>query len=200
MPSPVVAEQVYIVLFRGVGGATRLPSAPLREALAKAGFGNVTTYIATGNVVLISGLSSEAVRDRIARIASKELGFEKEIFVLTADEWRRIVRENPFPEGEREPRSLHAFILAAKPTKAVTAALAAKASGRERIAVKGRALYFHAPDGFGGSKLPAAIEKAFAGATTARNWNTIAKLGELAEAYRTPQHGADTPQRRGKQV
>ncbi len=36
----------YIILFRGVGGATQLPVAPLREALTKAGFENVATYTA----------------------------------------------------------------------------------------------------------------------------------------------------------
>ena len=40
---------VYILLFRGVGGATQLPTAPLREALTGAGFENVATYINSGN-------------------------------------------------------------------------------------------------------------------------------------------------------
>jgi len=50
------AETAYIVLFRGVGGATQLPVARLREVLPEAGFHNVSTYINSGNAVLSSRL------------------------------------------------------------------------------------------------------------------------------------------------
>jgi hypothetical protein len=48
----------FILLFRGVGGATQLPTAPLREALTEAGFENVATYINSGNAILRSHLSN----------------------------------------------------------------------------------------------------------------------------------------------
>ena len=189
MPAPggnadlrAMPDQVFIVLFRGVGGETKLPSAPLRDALTAAGFGDVTTYIATGNVVLTSGLSAGIVQERVAAIARKKLGFAKEIFVRTRREWAKIIRDNPFPEGAANPRTLHAFILRAKPPKAAIEALLAKASGNERLTVKVTTLYFHAPDGFGRSKMPAAIERTLKGETTARNWNTMVKLDELAKA------------------
>ena len=44
----------YIILFRGVGGATSLPVQPLKAALLADGFEKVVTYITTGNVVLVS--------------------------------------------------------------------------------------------------------------------------------------------------
>jgi uncharacterized protein (DUF1697 family) len=184
-------ETVYVVLFRGVGGDARLPSAPLREALREAGFGNVTTYIATGNAVVTSPLDAEHVRACVAALAERKFGFAKRVFVLAAPEWARLVRQNPFPEAAKAPRTLHAFVLDAKPPKAIVAALAAKAAGRERLAAKGRCLYFHAPDGFGRSKLPAAIETAFARATTARNWRTVAKLAELAQQAANSASDAD---------
>ena len=49
---------VYIILFRGVGGATQLPTKPLREALTAAGFKDVATYINSGNAVLSSRKSA----------------------------------------------------------------------------------------------------------------------------------------------
>lgn len=175
-------DQVFIVLFRGVGGQTKLPSAPLRDALTAAGFRDVTTYIATGNVVLTSDLSAAKVREGVAAIAEESLGFAKEIFVRTRREWAKIVRDNPFPEGANNPRTLHAFILRAKPPKAAIEALGAKASGSERLTIRGTTLYFYAPEGFGTSKMPAAVERTLKGETTARNWNTVLKLDELAKA------------------
>jgi len=42
-------------------------------------------------------------------------------------------------------------------------------------------LYFHAPEGFGTSKLPPVIDRTLGVVSTARNWNTVRKLMELAE-------------------
>jgi uncharacterized protein (DUF1697 family) len=51
---PSGSSQRGILLFRGVGGATQLPVAPLREALTEAGFVNDATFINSGNAVLLS--------------------------------------------------------------------------------------------------------------------------------------------------
>ena len=59
---------VFIILFRGVGGATQLPVKPLREKLADAGFGDVATYINSGNAVLVSDRSRDNTIDGVASI------------------------------------------------------------------------------------------------------------------------------------
>src|SRR5689334_6425790 len=65
---------VHIVLFRGVGGATQLPTRPLAAALTEAGFGGVRTYIASGNVVLASDMPVRQMRAKVAEIAAKDFG------------------------------------------------------------------------------------------------------------------------------
>ena len=181
-------EQVFIVLFRGVGGKTQLPTAPLREALAEAGFGNVVTYIATGNVVLSSPMASNEVKAAIAAIAEEQFGFTKAVMVLTVPEWAHLIARNPFPEAVNEPTRLHAFALEAEPSRAAAAALTAKATAAERVVVDGKVLYLHTPEGFGTSKLPPLIDKTLGVASTARNWNTVIKLADLASqaAQRLP--------------
>jgi uncharacterized protein (DUF1697 family) len=87
---------VYILLFRGVGGATQLPVARLREALEQAGFENVATYINSGNAVVKSGLSRDEVIAKVAEICRKEFGFEKRIFAPTQGEWCKLIEHNPF--------------------------------------------------------------------------------------------------------
>jgi uncharacterized protein (DUF1697 family) len=176
-----VPDRVYIVLFRGVGGVTKLPTGPLREALTNAGFRNVATYIASGNVVLASGLPTDAVRACVASIAKEKFGFSKEIIVVTRKEWARLIAKNPFPEAVDRPTTLHAFALASRPSKDAVDALNARASPRERVSVSGKVLYFHAPEGFGTSRLPPIIDRTLKVTTTARNWNTVLKLAALAE-------------------
>jgi uncharacterized protein (DUF1697 family) len=171
---------VFIVLFRGVGGATQLPTAPLREALAKDGFANVATYINSGNAIVKTTLGAAEATARIAAIAKRNFAFEKDIMLVSRPDWAKLVKGNPFPEAEAQPTTLHAFVLNAKPKPDAVKALAARVTTPERIMVTGRLLYFHVPQGFSNSKLPPVIDRTLGVVSTARNWNTVLKLMELA--------------------
>ena len=172
---------VFVVLFRGVGGATQLPTKPLREALGEAGFGNVVTYINSGNAVLSSDRSIGATTAEIASICKKEFGFEKDIMLLSRADWAKLIKGNPFPEAVDRPTTLHAFALSKAPKPEAIAALTNRAAPHEHVVVKGKVLYFHAPEGFGTSKLPPVIDRTLGVVSTARNWNTVLKLMELAK-------------------
>ena len=172
----------YIVLFRGVGGKTQLPVAPLRERLGAAGFDNVATYINSGNAVLKSALSREAAAAKVAEICAREFAFDKAVYVVTRGEWERLIAANPFPEAVAVPKSLHAAVLEAEPDPARVAALRAVAVAGEDIAVAGKVAYLHTPHGFGTSKLAEKFDKGIGVPNTARNWNTVLKLAELAAA------------------
>ena len=76
----------YVLLFRGVGGATQLPTAPLRAALTEAGFMNVATYINSGNAVLTSDRPAEDVVARVAAICAERFGFRKDIHARTRED------------------------------------------------------------------------------------------------------------------
>ncbi|MEO3998928.1 DUF1697 domain-containing protein [Mesorhizobium sp. CAU 1732] len=173
---------VWIVLFRGVGGKTQLPTAPLRAKLTEAGFGNVATYINSGNAIVSSSLSRDKATETIADICRAEFGFDKDIHLRSRDEWAKLIAQNPFPDAIETPNFLHAAVLAGDPAKGALDALQALASGGERIAVVDRVAYLHTPNGFGTSKLAVRFDKSIGVPNTARNWNTVLKLAELAEA------------------
>lgn len=173
---------VYIILFRGVGGATQLPTKPLREALTAAGFKDVATYINSGNAVLASRKSAASVTADIAKIARKEFGFDKAIHTVTREGWAELIGNNPFPEAVEVPKFLHAAVLADKPEKGKVEALRAYAKGGERIEVVGKVAYLHTPDGFGTSKLAEKFDKGIGVPNTARNWNTVIALAKMADA------------------
>ena len=175
-----MTSTVFVVLFRGVGGATQLPTKPLREALTDAGFGDVATYINSGNAVLSSRLDVSQTRRKIANIARDKFGFEKDIMIVSRTDWAKLVERNPFPEAVDEPTTLHAFVLEQAPAKENVAALKTRTTGRERLLVDGSTAYFHAPDGFGTSKLPPVIDRTLGVVSTARNWRTVMALMELA--------------------
>jgi len=175
---------VYIVLFRGVGGATQLPTRPLREALTAAGFKDVSTYINSGNAVLSSRKGAASVAADIADIAKKKFGFDKAIHIVTREEWAELIANNPFPRAVDAPKFLHAAVLAASPEKAKVEALRAYAKDGERIEVVGKVAYLHTPHGFGTSKLAEKFDKGIGVPNTARNWNTVTALAKMADAIK----------------
>lgn len=175
---------VYVVLFRGVGGATQLPVKPLREALTAAGFGDVATYINSGNAVLSSRKSAASVMADIARIAKAEFGFDKDIHVVSREDWAKVIAHNPFQRALETPKYLHAAWLAEEPAAEKVEALRAYAAEGEAIEVTGRVAYLHTPSGFGTSKFAARFDKGIGVANTARNWNTVIALAKLADAIK----------------
>jgi len=173
-------KTVYILLFRGVGGATQLPVKPLREALTKAGFENVGTYINSGNAYLRTDMSKEEMLATVAGICAREFGFTKAIHAPTLAEWKKVIEQNPFP-GAEEGKHLHAAWLDGEPKPGAVEALRALCVEGEGIEVVGTVAYLHTPRGYGTSKLAEKFDKGIGVANTARNWNTVLKLRELAE-------------------
>ena len=57
----------YLVLLRGinVGGKNKIPMADLKKCLEDNGFDQVSTYIASGNVILRSSRSAQDVKSII---------------------------------------------------------------------------------------------------------------------------------------
>jgi uncharacterized protein (DUF1697 family) len=98
--------------------------------------------------------------------------------VRTAEEWKRIVANNPFArEAKEDPGHLLVMCLRDAPPPDAVEDLRSAIKGRERVEVRGRDAYFVYPDGVGRSKLTnALIEKKLATRGTARNWNTVTKL------------------------
>ena len=173
---------VFILLFRGVGGATQLPTKPLREALTAAGFENVGTYINSGNAYLKTSLLRAEMLKTVAGICREKFGFTKAIYAPSLADWKKLIRQNPFPDAVDVPKFLHAAVLEAKPDPAKVKALRAHAAKGERIEVVDKVAYLHTPHGFGTSKLAVRFDKDIGVGNTARNWNTVLKLKELAEA------------------
>ncbi|AWM38870.1 hypothetical protein GobsT_29020 [Gemmata obscuriglobus] len=177
MPKPKTA---YIILFRGVGGATQLPVAPLRAALTGAGFENVATYINSGNAVLRSHLARKQVIATAAKLCEEKFGFTKAIYAPTLEEWEALIANNPFPDF-KEGKHVHAVVLGEVPKAESLEALRTHAVEGEAIELVGGVVYLHTPFGLGTSKLGEKFDKGIGVPNTARNWNTVLKLRELAK-------------------
>ncbi len=176
-----MSATVYLLLFRGVGGATQLPTKPLREALTEAGFENAGTYINSGNAYLKTTMARDDMLKAVAEICREKFGFAKDIYAPSLAEWRKLVKQNPFAGKFEEGRFLHAAWLAEKPAQDVIGKLRALAAAGEGIEVVGKVAYLHTPGGLSQSVLGTKFDKGLGVPNTVRNWNTVLKLLELAE-------------------
>lgn len=101
----------YVVLLRGinVGGKNPVPMARLREVLEGLGYGDVATYIASGNVLLRSDHGPARIKREIEEALPKAFTLHSELIavhVLTAAQLQAVVDNRPPGFGD-EPGRYH---------------------------------------------------------------------------------------------
>ncbi|MBD2176706.1 DUF1697 domain-containing protein [Pseudanabaena sp. FACHB-1998] len=176
----------YIAFFRGinVGGKNSLPMKDLTSIFEILGASNAKTYIQSGNVVFQIAPKDISSFSKRLRIEIKEQrGFEPYILIIESSEVETAMKNNPFPEAESEPSSLHLGFLAFVPENPDLKKLESLKKDNEQFCLIDRIFYLHAPEGVGRSKLAASSEKLLGVPMTDRNWNTVCKLKEMATLF-----------------
>ncbi|MBX9457502.1 MAG: DUF1697 domain-containing protein [Rhizobium sp.] len=177
-----MTERTYIALLRGINvGGKVLKMADLRAAVAALGFDDVRTYLQSGNMVFGAaktevGALSRRISDAIRDHASLDVA----VMVRDAEAWTRMVAANPYPSAALFPKTVHAFILDGVPDSARLDTLRARQPANEEWQLIDGTLYLHTPDGFGRSVLGGTIERLIKVPATARNWNTVLSLRDMA--------------------
>ncbi len=174
-----------VSLLRGVNvvGRHKIKMDSLRAIYESLRLEGAQTYIQSGNVVFKSRRQDPAkLARRIEDAIEQEFGFRPAVILRTSFEMRDVVAGNPFANRQNiEPNKLLVNFLAADPGQEARDNLLKIKTDGEELRIRGRELYIYFPDGVGRSKLPALMERALKAPGTARNWNTVTKLLEIAE-------------------
>ena len=154
----------------------------LRNFLTQLGLEDVRSLLQSGNLVFSSKVRTGAELERFLETeALDRLSLEVDFFVRTPEEWKSIIRQNPFrKEAERDPGHLIVLFLKSAPAVEDIVALEGAIRGREVVRAKGKQAYIYFPDGQGRSKLTTSILEKHMGRGTGRNWNTVLKLSIMA--------------------
>lgn len=175
--------KTYIVLLRGVNvsGKNIVKMAVLKTVLIDNCFKNVTTYIQSGNVILSSDLSKEAVSNKIQQLIYDHFQLQIAVFCLDLQEMEFALKNNPFTENI-EPNKLFFTFLNEEPAADLLADLQKIDFVNDQFKVIDKVLYFYLPNGMSNSKLNNNFfEKKLKVTATGRNLNTIHKLIDLAK-------------------
>ena len=173
----------YVALLRGVnvGGRTLVKMADLKACFEDLGFGGVSTYIASGNVLFESDeADAAALATTIEAAIEQRFELPVKLVVLDRRAYARIVKAIPKPWiGDGTVRANVAFVRPGTDAKEVVRALEPDPAIEEVKAVDGAILWATRRDSLNRS----AMRKLIAGAAykelTVRNLNTTLKLNEL---------------------
>jgi uncharacterized protein (DUF1697 family) len=164
----------YVALLRAVnvGGTGKLPMSDLKAMCEDASCEQVSTYIASGNVVFSSNEGEDEIRTKLEGRLRDYAGKDVGVIVRTATEIAGVLSRNPFPHapGNQVIALFHDGPMPDNPQDGVTGMV------NEQIVAGARELFVHYPDGMARTRLRIPAEKN----GTARNMNTVAKLAEMA--------------------
>ncbi|MEA2311970.1 MAG: hypothetical protein QOE28_1938 [Solirubrobacteraceae bacterium] len=173
-----------IALLRGInlGSRNRVSMPDLRAWLERDGYGEVRTLVQSGNIVLETGKQPATVERELCKLLADELGLDVPVVVRTRDELEDVIERNPFPHAVEHPKQFQISFLSGEPSAEVVTMLADGDFAPEEVAVSGREVYAWHPEGIQRSPLSKQLTDKKLGVTaTARNWNTVTKLLELAD-------------------
>jgi uncharacterized protein (DUF1697 family) len=173
----------HILLLRGinVGAHNRIAMAELKRLLEAAGMNDVRTYLQSGNVVLSSDVPAAKLAMRCRRAIAEGAELDVGVLVRTRNELAAIVRRNPLADVAVDPKRYQVSFFERAPAGGAVKALEELATAGERLVAIGRELYAWHPAGVAKSRLWAHLAARELGAT-ARNWNTVTKLLEIADS------------------
>ncbi|MCP1430796.1 uncharacterized protein (DUF1697 family) [Microbacterium foliorum] len=161
-----------------VSGRNLVPMARLREVLTPE-LGEVTTYIASGNILCEQPDDPTSARARVRALIAAEFGVDTPVILRTHDALARAIEAHPFADASE--KLLHAMFLEGPASPEAVETLEQRLVPGERISLIGEDLWIaYSEGGVHSTKLTKAVlDRALGVAGTARNLRTVRKLVEL---------------------
>jgi uncharacterized protein (DUF1697 family) len=174
-----VATRIVLLRAVNVGGA-KLPMAELREIAADLGATDVSTYIASGNLIAdVPGKATDFDR-ALEKAVEAKYGFFREVISRTPSQLRKALDAHPFEVTE--PKYSYVSFLTGKPTAEALAKAETYPTGADLWRVIGTEMHIRYANGAGRPEMKSdSIGRALKVPGTARNLNTVKKLIELAK-------------------
>ena len=166
----------YAALLRGVNvGGVNLKMAAVAEALTGAGFTDVATILASGNVLLTSRSGAAAVRRSAERALRDAFGYDAWVLVYDLETVRAVSTAFPFT---REVDGVQSYVTFVSDPDVLDELADLEPGEHERIERGDGVVYWQVPKN---STLDSAIgktmgKKRYKSSTTTRNLRTVEKL------------------------
>ena len=166
----------YVAFLRGVnlGPNNKISMPALRTMAEDLGYSNVATYINSGNLIISSPKKVAAVEREISDAIKKTFGRPIDVTVRTSAQLRKILAENPYPDGN--PSQVTVAFLIKPPAKDAKDKVAAVAADYEPFTFAGQQVYVNYTQGLGRSKLAEKFSAIIGVSSTIRTIRTVEKV------------------------
>lgn len=160
-----------------VGGHT-VKMDRLRKLFEEAGMREVSTFIASGNVIFEGDGDAAKLEGEIAAHLQNALGYEVGVFIRTPEELTAILTHPPFTAEEvEEAATLYICFLPSEPGAATAREVAAVSTPSHILRVHGRELYWLCRTKISESDVDErALSRALGMPMTMRNLNTVRRI------------------------
>ncbi len=160
-------------------GKNKVPMAPLRTALTKAGLEDVRTYIQSGNVVAASNLGQARLEKLVHDVIAKNFGGDITVVARMAAQFADTIKKNPFVRAEKS--RLYFSLLASQPEPGLVKELLSTDFSPDKVRVVDDVIYTLYETKYSDSRFNNNFfERKLKIAATTRNFNTMTKLIELS--------------------
>ncbi|CAN5396035.1 DUF1697 domain-containing protein [soil metagenome] len=170
----------HVAFLRAINvGGRRVTNIQLADAVIAAGFGEVGTFLASGNVLYHpGGLDLEASTTAIEEALQTHLGFTVEAFVRDGDQLALIEAAVPFAEADLAAATSapQVALLRQAPDAETTAAVHAMSTEADQLQVIGRELHWLPREGLGRTALDVNALNRVLGLNTVRSLNTLVRI------------------------
>ena len=169
----------YVAFLRAInlGARRKVPMSALVACLEEAGFADVATHLATGNVRLRSRRrSTDAVESAVEKALEARFGFEVPTVVLTLEDLRKVVEEAA--DGVPDVKRQYVTLLKESPPTDVVHELDSWSQPGEGAKVGHRAVHWWADHDMQGSKLSNAVVEKHLGVATTRTVAVVRTVWE----------------------
>lgn len=175
----------YVAFLRGVnvGAHNRMKMEELRSVCESLGYGDVRTYIQSGNVVFEeSGTDEATLRADIHDAIEAEFGYDVTVMVRTHEELESVVADAPFDGPAADGVKRYVTFLNEAPDEAGAEKLDAAQSDAEAFALREREVYSELDkDALGDGRFTDAGKTLKLDATR-RNWDVVTSVLELSSS------------------
>jgi uncharacterized protein (DUF1697 family) len=191
----MVEVETFLILLRGinVGGKNKVSMAELRKCLEGLGFFGVSTFIASGNVILTSDRNADEIAAQIEAALPKAFKLDSElirILVLTHDQLEAIVNERPEGFGDQPDKYYSDAIFLMGLKAAETMQIFNPREGVDRVWPGNGVVY---SERLGAQRTKSRLSSMMASplykSMTIRSWSTTVKLLEMMNVRRAHQKG-----------
>jgi uncharacterized protein (DUF1697 family) len=180
-----LGNQTYVALLYSIiiDKASRVKNDDLKLIAKSCGFGNIASYIASGNLIFTTQVKDVSRIEQAIESAFQDHYHKPvDIIVKCKMDFLALLQQNPWPNLANADGSRVFLKVMREPiSEEVTKVILSAPDSKEKLSIINGNVWYFVPQENAGSSLHGKVSHRRNGVGTSRNWNTLSGLAKLLE-------------------